>query len=75
MVAAQLARSFGDVCIFGVLENHLLAFDPEADSFEHLVFLRHIQILVLEQQLEIVLGQVSELGVGQQERKVLAYEA
>lgn len=58
-----------------MLEHHLLAFGPEADGLDHLILLRHVQVLVLEKQFEVIFGQVADLGVRQQEREVLANKA
>jgi len=59
----QLLRS-------GVQLGFLLSLDPETERFDNLIFLSHIQILVLEQQLHLFFGQVLDVCIVYQKREV-----
>ena len=56
------------------LVQKLLAICPVADGLDHLILLSDIQELVLENQLEIVLAQISDFWVIDEVREVAAYE-
>ena len=54
--------------------DQALSFCPETNPLDNLVLLGHVQVLVLEKQLQVVLAEVANLGVVYQVGEVAADE-